>query len=185
MAGSTWPADEQLLMPVIEKYHLKVIIAPHDVSRNNIERLMRTLPYPAARLSELDELKAGQETWRIVVVDSIGVLNVLYALGRVAYIGGGLGRGIHNTLEAMAHSKPLIFGPRHEAFPEAVDMVKAGGAFAVRNEKELSDVVSQLLASGQAERAGRTCHDYLMAHAGASDVVSKYIVESIPYAPES
>lgn len=185
VAGSTWPADEQLLMPVIEKYHLKVIIAPHDVSRNNIERLMRTLPYPAARLSELDELKAGQETWRIVVVDSIGVLNVLYALGRVAYIGGGLGRGIHNTLEAMAHSKPLIFGPRHEAFPEAVDMVKAGGAFAVRNEKELGDVVSQLLAPGRAERAGRTCHDYLLAHAGASDVVSKYIVESIPYAPES
>lgn len=185
VAGSTWPADERMLLPVIEQYHLKAIIAPHDVSSDNIVRLMKTLPYPAARLSELGERKEGHEPLSIVIVDSIGVLNVLYALGRITYIGGGLGRGIHNTLEAMAHSRPLIFGPRYEGFPEAVDMVKAGGAFPVRNDKELGEVVRQLLEPGQAESIGKTCHDYLVEHAGASDVVSKYIVESIPYTPES
>ncbi len=178
VAGSTWPADEELLIEAIHALDLKALIAPHDISVITINRLLKKLNVPAVRLSELGP--ANSEI-RVVVIDSIGLLSVLYSLGQIAYIGGGFGKGIHNSLEAMAHSKPVIFGPHYQKFPEAVDMVALQGAWSVQNKQDLISILNQLREPGKAEEAGRKAKQYLEDHAGATGIVSDYILKSIPY----
>ncbi len=178
VAGSTWPADEELLIEAITKLNLKAIIAPHDVSISNIDRLFEKIKVPAVRFSEL---KFNIGDIKVIVIDSIGLLSVLYALGNIAYIGGGFGKGIHNSLEAMAHGKPLIFGPHYQKFPEAVDMVALRGAWSIKNEHDLILILDQLRIPGKAEEAGEIAKQYLKAHSGATDIVTDYILKSIPY----
>ncbi|HXR80478.1 MAG TPA: glycosyltransferase N-terminal domain-containing protein, partial [Saprospiraceae bacterium] len=116
VAGSTWEEDEDILLPVIVKLKLKVIIAPHDIRESHLQKLMRRIEVPAVRLSAITKL---DDSIKVLVVDSIGQLAYLYALGKMAYIGGGFGKGIHNILEPAAHHLPVIFGPRYHKFPEA------------------------------------------------------------------
>jgi 3-deoxy-D-manno-octulosonic-acid transferase len=134
------------------------------------------LPFPVSRLSELNDNKTSPD---VIIVDSIGLLSILYTLGKVAYIGGGFGAGIHNTLEPMAHGKPIIFGPRFDKFPEAVDMVEANAAWPVRSVRELTVALNTLLQPGISEKTGKTAHDYLVNHSGASDKVADYLLESL------
>lgn len=178
VAGSTWPGDEEILIEALQTLDLKTIIAPHDVTSGNIERLIKKIVVPSIRLSEITTVTPEI---RVIVVDNIGLLSVLYALGRVAYIGGGFGKGIHNILEPMAHGKPVIFGPRYQKFPEALDMVSMHGAWSVQNKHELISILTDLNRSGQAEDAGMKAREYLEEKAGASIVVSDYILKSIPY----
>ncbi|MGB4849663.1 MAG: glycosyltransferase N-terminal domain-containing protein [Saprospiraceae bacterium] len=178
VAGSTWPKDEDLLIDVIYTLDLKAIIAPHDVSPFNINRLLKKLKGTSVRLSELS---TGEHESKIVIVDSIGLLSVLYSLGKIAYVGGGFGKGIHNTLEPMAHSKPVIFGPHYKKFPEGGDMVNLKGAWSIKSTQELLSVLNELRKPGQAEMAGRKCKKYLDENAGATSIVSDYILKSIPY----
>lgn len=178
VAGSTWPADERLISEAIVQLNLRAIIAPHDVSETNITRLEAFLPFPVTRLSRLNETGSNPG---VVIVDSIGILNVLYALGRIAYVGGGLGKGIHNTLEPMAHAKPILFGPAYSQFPEAVEMVRTKSAIPVRNARELIMALAHFLQPAESQKAGQAAYEYLVKNSGASDKVTDYIMESIPY----
>lgn len=178
VAGSTWPADEDLLFKAITALDLKAIIAPHDVSEANIDRLLKKTEGASIRLSELS---INSRETKIVIIDNIGLLSVLYSLGQIAYIGGGFGKGIHNTLEPMAHAKPVLFGPHFQKFPEAVDMVKLKGAWSVRSLPDLLTILNELRKPGEADRAGLKCKKYLLENAGATSIVSDYILKSIPY----
>ena len=178
VAGSTWPADERIIKEAIVRLNLRAILAPHDVSDDNITRLEALFPFPVTRLSRF--IESGAKPC-VVIVDSIGVLNVLYALGRITYVGGGLGNGIHNTLEPMAHAKPLLFGPAYDQFPEAVEMVRLQSAISVRNARDLIEAIGHFQQPGVSEKAGQTAYEYLVRNSGASDKVTNYIMESIPY----
>ncbi|MBK9981502.1 MAG: 3-deoxy-D-manno-octulosonic acid transferase [Saprospiraceae bacterium] len=178
VAGSTWPEDEDILIEVIKTLDLKVMIAPHDVSESNINRLLKKVEGSSIRLSELS---ANHHDPKIVIIDSIGLLSVLYSLGQIAYIGGGFGKGIHNTLEPMAHAKPVIFGPHYHKFPEAVDMLLLKGAWSVRSAHDLLIVVNELRKPGVSELAGSVCSHYMEENAGATSIVTDYILKSIPY----
>ena len=178
VAGSTWPADERIIMEAIVQLNLRAILAPHDVSEANIQRLESIFPFPVARLSRIKEEGSSP---RVVIIDNIGLLNVLYALGHIAYVGGGLGAGIHNTLEPMAHAKPILFGPAYDQFPEAVEMVRLKCAIPVRNTGELIKALIHFRQSGESEKAGKVAYEYLLKNSGASEKVTDYIMESIPY----
>jgi 3-deoxy-D-manno-octulosonic-acid transferase len=174
VAGSTWPADEHIILPVADKLKLRMIIAPHDVSPSNIERLCSQLPADHVRLSRVtDDLQA-----RILVIDTIGWLSVLYACGRIAYIGGGFGKSIHNVLEPMAHGVPVLFGPAYHAFPEAVAMVTQKGAFSVVDAVQLEAMVRQML-SGEDQHSAAITRDYIAKHKGATEIITRYILDSI------
>lgn len=178
VAGSTWAPDEKLIIEAIETLNLRAMIAPHDVSPANVTRLIQSIPWPVVKLSELAE---GGLTASVVIVDSIGLLSVLYAKGKIAYVGGGFGAGIHNTLEPLAHKKPVLFGPAYSKFPEAVEMVRLNAARPVANAQELMDAIRHYTLASNAEDAGKTAGDYMVRNAGASAKVTKYLLESIPY----
>jgi 3-deoxy-D-manno-octulosonic-acid transferase len=178
VAGSTWEKDEEIIIPAIRELGLRTIIAPHDTSKNNIDRLRQKLDLPHSLLSQLNE---SMNIENILIVDSIGLLSVLYGLGDIAYVGGGFGKGIHNTLEPMAHGVPVIFGPGYLNFPEAVDMVSARSGWSIPNKEELIRILQHLGDKGRRDEAGAKNLKYLHDNAGATEKVTKFILESIPY----
>ncbi len=143
VAGSSWQPDEEILVEYLKVNKLvKMIFAPHEVKEANVKRLLALLPEPAVRYS----CAAGDvQNYRVLVVDSIGILSSIYRYADVAYIGGGFGVGIHNTLEAAIYNIPVLFGPNHLKFQEAVDLIDRGIAFSISDKKELINRLDTLL----------------------------------------
>ena len=180
IAGSTWPADEAILLnvkrrPVADE--VKFIFAPHDPSSTAVSRLKAMCPQDEFGVvftySEVGPANAGAAT--TLIIDNVGMLNTLYRYGRVAYIGGGFGKGIHNTLEPAAYGLPVIFGPKYEKFEEAREFVARGGAFVVRNAYELEAVLQQLQSPGFYENASRAVQAYLEENRGATDKILEFL----------
>ena len=123
IGGSTWPDDEKIISNLVLMYpKWKFIIAPHEVNTSQIEGIEKQFPN-SVKLSSIhkQEKKTNtHETPQVLIIDSIGLLSSIYQYGHIAYIGGGFGVGIHNTLEAAAFGLPLIFGPNYSTFIEAV-----------------------------------------------------------------
>jgi 3-deoxy-D-manno-octulosonic-acid transferase len=136
IAGSTWKPDEELLIDYLNKtdYKIKLIIAPHEIEEENIKRIIRSAQKKTLRYSAMNQNSDFDSD--ILIIDNIGMLSSLYAYGHIAYIGGGFGAGIHNTLEAAVFGMPIIFGPNFGKFSEAVELIKKQAAFSVSSKKE-------------------------------------------------
>jgi len=144
VAGSTWEKDEQVLAHAYKELSKSVfwIIAPHELSEGHLRSLQDRFP-GSVRYTELE---AGiPEDCRVILVDTIGKLSYLYRYGLLAYIGGGFGKGIHNILEAATYGLPVIFGPEHNKFSEAIELTSLGGAFPINSEEELLFTIRQQL----------------------------------------
>lgn len=93
---------------------MKLIIAPHVIDENHLVEIIGKLKRPYVRYTRADEknvLKAD-----CLIIDCFGLLSSIYRYGEIAYIGGGFGVGIHNTLEAAVYGIPVIFGPKYQKF---------------------------------------------------------------------
>ena len=135
IAGSTWERDEQILEHLYRKLpsDLRWIIAPHELSASHISKLQHRFS-DSVLFSQMTRNLDAQT--RVVIVDTMGHLSFLYRYGTLAYIGGGFGKGIHNTLEAATYGLPVFFGPAHQKFSEALGLIEISAAFPVYNEKE-------------------------------------------------
>ena len=174
IVGSSWPPDEALIAALLaadEWRDLRVLIAPHDPSPPYVARLQALLPAPSA-LYSAGPAPAGTKAY---VVDSVGLLNGLYRYAQAAYIGGGFGRGIHNTLEPAAYGLPVLFGPRYHKFEEARQMLRRGGAFCVNNAAELAAALRDLRDSGRLKTASEAVLGYLRENQGATSAIMAYI----------
>ena len=181
IAGSTWKEDEDFLIPVVEKLNLKVILAPHNISESNMNRLLKQINVPAVLFSQWKE---KNQDFQILVIDNIGMLAYLYSQGKIAYIGGGFGKGIHNILEPAAHGVPVIFGPKYHAFPEAESMVKSGAAVSIKDQTELENAI-HLFSGKDSKMAGEKAFAFLENNKGATQIITSYIRESIPFGSKS
>jgi len=168
IAGSSWEADESIFLPVLKKErfkHIKIIIAPHDPSERNVIKLLDEAPDPI-RYSEYNpELHLDCRT---LIIDNIGMLNTLYRYAHVAFIGGGFGKSIHNTLEPAAYGLPLIFGPEYGKFEEAVQFIARKGAISIRNTEEMESALDLLSQQTEREAASRAVGEYLKESEGAT-----------------
>lgn len=169
VAGSTWPADEKMLVRYFREsaFSFKMILAPHEVHPSNIQRIASSF-----RSQELVIWSSASEESlqkaRILIVDSIGMLSSLYGYGHMAYVGGGFGKGIHNILEAAAYGVPVVFGPNHEKFKEAVDLKEEEGAFAISTYEELSFLMNEFFTHPEKiSEAGKIAGSYVESRSGA------------------
>jgi 3-deoxy-D-manno-octulosonic-acid transferase len=171
ICGSTWPADENILAELVVKYpDWKFILAPHEIEEHHIESIQKLFP-KAVRFTKLnEETNPGQQT--VLIIDNIGMLSSLYQYGSIAYIGGGFGAGIHNTLEAAAFGLPVIFGPKYHKFQEAKDLLKIDAAKTVSTAEELSTAFDHFIDNKQASIAAR---NYVDQKKGASEIIIKEI----------
>lgn len=142
VAGSTWEKDEAVLAKVYRELpeDIRWIIAPHELSQAHLDSLKKRFP-ASVFFSELNQEITSHI--RVVIVDTIGQLSYLYRYGTFAYVGGGFGKGIHNTLEPASYGMPVFFGPAYEKFMEAVDLIRLGGGFPVQDAEGLLFTIRQ------------------------------------------
>ena len=178
VAGSTWPDDEKLIASLVVKYpEWKFIIAPHEIKAEKIRALEGLLPAGSSiRYSAVSDLHMGRQgNHRVLIIDNIGMLSSLYQYGRIAYIGGGFGVGIHNTLEAAAFAVPVIFGPNYHKFLEAKALIQRGAGFSIADVEELSEVVAKLNDAGYRMAAAVKAGAYVREQQGATTTILNFI----------
>ncbi len=173
VAGSTWPADEDVLLELMKSTSedFKMVIAPHEVHPEHVKQIMSKYDLFNPVLYSAGE-NNGIEKSRVMVIDSIGTLASAYSYAFLSFIGGGFGVGIHNTLEAAAHSIPIIFGPNYKRFQEAVELEKLGGGFSVSNAadcKKVFDILTQ--NETKYRQASQIAGEFVRSQAGATNRV--------------
>ena len=136
VAGSTWGPDEEILVRLInDNPSVKFIVAPHEMSETRIRTLMSAVHGGACRYSRPESVSSD---CRLLVIDTIGILSSVYRYASWAYIGGGFGAGIHNTVEPASYGLPIAFGPKYRKFSEAVAMISLGIACSVGSYDSLA-----------------------------------------------
>lgn len=172
VAGSTWLPDEELLARYFqENEDVKLVIVPHEIDKHHLHAIYHLLHGRYVRYTEATA--QNLEFARCLVVDTIGILSSIYRYATVAYVGGGFGVGIHNTLEAAVYGCPVVFGPNYEKFREAHGLIACGGAYSVKNYKMFKSVMDGLLQDPQNNNSRR----YVVENCGATEVIYKAIMK--------
>ncbi len=190
IAGSTWPEDEELLEAYLENTEcriqntdsgkrVKLILVPHEIDEQHLHfifnlfqgRMVRysTINAMPSNMSRLNILRNAQ----VMVIDTMGLLSSIYRFGQVAYIGGGFGVGIHNTIEAAVYGVPVVFGPNYHHFREAQGLIDAGAARSIKNYSELEAALNTAL--DQHETIGAKAAAYVQSELGATEKIYRSI----------
>ena len=177
VAGSSWPQDEEILIPYFNEHpEMKLIIAPHEIHREHLMYIESLLKRPSVRLSDVFHDQSLAEGKDCLIVDSFGLLSSIYRYGTIAYIGGGFGAGIHNTLEAAVYGIPVLFGPKYHKFKEAKDLIKVGGGFSVSDKQSFCEKMDELLTYHEVlEAAGESAGQFVNGNVGATDKILRII----------
>lgn len=175
IAGSSWPQDEALLEEIIHDYPAwKFIIAAHEIGADHLQQLTKLFP-DALKYTQLVKDNTLTNT-QVLLVDNIGLLSSIYQYGTIAYIGGGFGAGIHNTLEAAAFGLPVIFGPKYSKFQEAKDLLALGAAISIHSVTDLSAAFQKLQKDSH---AGPIARKYVADKTGSTAQIIKYLEKYI------
>ncbi len=175
IAGSTWSADEEVLKSLVEQNRdIKFVIAPHEVDESRVKAIEEIFGGCAVRFTTATEEQLSSA--QVLILDTIGLLSSCYQYGEFAYIGGGFGVGIHNTLEAATFAIPIAFGPNYKKFKEATDMVSLGACCSISNTEELSTWFSPLLNDEDLyTKKCRAAREYTSNKCGATGVIARTI----------
>jgi 3-deoxy-D-manno-octulosonic-acid transferase len=171
VGGSVWPPDEVLLAAQDQSTYA-LLLAPHEVDEATVQTTENTFKkagWQTVRYSQADPETAGR--FNVLIIDNVGMLNTLYRYGRAAYIGGGFGKGIHNTLEPAAWGLPVLFGPKYTKFEEACRFVETGGAFEITDAASLTTCLKMLSADETHRRASEAVLAYLQQNQGATGAI--------------
>lgn len=167
IAGSTWPSDENIILPYSNKHPEQyLIIAPHVISEDHLQEIEHKINRPTIRFS-----KATPENITKVnclIIDCYGLLSSIYKYGDIAYVGGGFGVGIHNVPEAAVFGIPTIIGPNNKKFREVQELLKVGGTFEIKSDKDYQDIMQRFIDDDEfLAAAGCKAQTYIQNGAGA------------------
>lgn len=174
--GSSWEPDEVILAKSISRglpHDWKIVMAPHDISESHLASIEKRWAGQVQRYSRLG--KTDKTDARILLIDNIGMLQSLYRYGKIAYIGGGFGAGIHNTLEPITFRLPVIFGPKFQKFEEAKQLLRQGGGFTISSADELSETLELLLEPDTYRIASERARAYIDDNQGGTLKIAHYL----------
>lgn len=177
VAGSTWPPDDELLLALAHRHpNVRFVIVPHETDDERIARLCSLCtPGKTVRYTRIGSEPVSEEV-QIMIIDTIGLLSSIYAYADFAYIGGGFGVGIHNTLEAAVYGVPVAFGPNYRKFKEARDLIRNGAAASISDITQLDAWLSSMIYDPDLRRlAGQKAGEYVSQHTGATRMILRYI----------
>lgn len=177
LAGSSWPEDEALIYPLLQKYpELKIIFAPHQIDEKHIQSIEKNCEGKALRYSQATAKNTSEK--QVLVIDNYGLLSGLYRYANFTFIGGGFGVGIHNTLEAATFGMPIFIGPNYQKFQEAKDLVSLNAIEVVEDDKQLEQSLIKLLSNpNDCLEKGQKAREYVQSKKGASNHILKYLRE--------
>jgi 3-deoxy-D-manno-octulosonic-acid transferase len=189
VAGSTWPSDEEVLLPAFVAVRknvplLRMILVPHEPTPEHLaqlEKQLASLNLSGVRLSQAlarSQNEASREA--VLLVDRIGVLAILYSAGQAAFVGGSFGPGVHSVLEAAVHGVPVLTGPRFRNSPEAVELVEKNLLTPVAEVEECQKALLDFFQNPVRRREkGRQHRDFVLARCGAATKILDRLVERL------
>ena len=172
VAGSSWPPDENIFIPFFNEHKdWRLLIAPHVIAEEHLKLIFSLIKgKKVVRYTQTTPEEAAEAD--VLIIDCFGLLSSMYNYGDVAYIGGGFGVGIHNTLEAAVWNMPVIFGPNNKKFQEAQGLLKSGGGFEINTYEDFSGLMSSLMNDETfLKQAGDKAGTFVAHLAGATDKV--------------
>ena len=150
VAGSTHPPEEEALLKSFTELRkqypkARLIIAPRWIERvNEIRRMSGKFNYQAGLRSKLKDMDRPRPEYPVVIIDTIGELGRIYAVGDIVFIGGSLmHHGGHNVLEPAAHAKPILVGPNMDNFKDSYALLSKAGA--LHTVQDVSGLTKELL----------------------------------------
>ncbi len=181
VAGSTWHKDEQLLARYMSaaNYPLpaKLILVPHETDEAHLHFIFNLFKGRFVRYSDASRMTSAVSRRnllgraQVLLIDTVGLLSSVYRFGQAAYVGGGFGEGIHNTIEAAVYGLPVVFGPNYHTFREAQGLIDAGAARSVSRFSELENALNTAL--DRHEEIGAKAAAYVQSELGATEKIYK------------
>ncbi|MAZ27884.1 MAG: 3-deoxy-D-manno-octulosonic acid transferase [Cytophagaceae bacterium] len=179
VCGSTWPEDDALLIDflnstAVEK-NIKVIIAPHEIKEEKIQRLIAALQGKAIRFSSHQDKTI--EKAHYFILDTVGYLGRAYSYADVAYVGGAAGEtGLHNILEAATFGIPIITGAHIDKFPEAIRLRSLAGLYTVTSSAEAKEILDRFFADAKfRNQTGMIAGHFVQQNTGATRAIMQYL----------
>lgn len=145
VCGSTHPLEEELILkaaPAWAEAGIKIIFAPrHLERREEIKAALAAQPLAYGFVSD----KKFPKNCVLLCADVMGLLQSLYAVGRMAFVGGSIApRGAHNLLEPAVLGKTVLFGKSFHHTPDVAHALLASGGGVLVDEKNLERTVLRL-----------------------------------------
>jgi len=179
IGGSTCgAADEDLLQVLINNHpNTKFLIVPHEMDVEPMEKIERNTIGGAIRYSKCT-LETDLSNYQVLIVDTIGMLALLYRYGNWAYIGGGFIAGIHSVIEATIYGMPAVFGPNFQKNRPGIDMIELGACQTICNAEEL-DVWFTPFENDEIalKKVSEIAYRYGQKNKGASNIILNKIFE--------
>ncbi len=185
IAGSTWRKDIDILCDMINndpfERRYKYVIAPHDVSPENIKYVIKKLKKRTSLYTRFNPQNAAK--YEVIVVDIMGILSGLYFYGDIAYVGGGFNASVHNILEPAVYGMPVIFGPNYHKSEEAKALLSHPewyAAYTVKNADELLASVRSLLDNDEEnlKTGSAKTKQYILDNTGGTEKIYSYLKEN-------
>ncbi len=175
--GSSWPEEEYIVLQylVAIKPNIKVIIAPHDVRLEHIEKLQKDYQdFNPVLFTDTTDFTNSQ----VLILNTIGHLSSAYQYASIAFVGGAFGKGLHNVLEAAVHGIPIMTGTKIEAFPEAITLQDLGVLHALdQDPRHFIDVIADYLENpDKLHQAKEILSNWFEGLTGESKKIQDYIL---------
>jgi len=174
--GSSWEKENHLAFQLAIRHpELKIILAPHEFHQEELKALEMKHQVKTAYYSEAESDLPEKQ---LLVIDKMGLLSKIYRYGEIAVIGGGFGKGIHNILEAAVYGLPVLFGPKHDFFNEARELIGEGAAKVFKNERQFHQLVEQYIHKREErEKTSAICGSYFRRKIGATQLIFNQLKE--------
>ena len=173
VAGSTWPEDEAILLPYFNEASedFALVLAPHEIHEEHLRSIEAGLKRPSIRLSECVEGKPLPEGTSCIIIDCFGLLSSVYRYGQWAYVGGGFGKSVHNTLEAAVYGVPVFFGPEIHKHREVRELVHRASGFILHDGEELAQLLRRFSSEEECKALEERTRAYFAEECGATATI--------------
>jgi 3-deoxy-D-manno-octulosonic-acid transferase len=187
VAGSTHPSEEEAVLTSFtalrEKYpHARLIIAPRKPENrlNEIERLNTKFGYETGYRSKLKEMEGRRPEFPVLLIDTLGELGRIYAVGDIVFVGGSFVHyGGHNVLEPAAHAKPILVGPSMEDFKDSFSLLsRVGACRMVANADGLTEAFLEIAGDDALrKKMGDASLQVILENRGAANKTIRYLTD--------
>ena len=185
VAGSTWQDDEVILIPGFHQVQEKIndtflIIAPHEPSLKRITEIEQQCHKANIKTVRWSGLENFENDTRCLIVDQIGLLSSIYALGDVAFVGGSFYYKIHNVLEPAVFGIPVFFGPKMTTSAEAFKMIEHEAAIIVNSKEQIVDLLMKIFMDTKyANKFGDKAKSLVMKNVGSSKKIADFLINNL------
>ena len=161
VAGSTHPGEEKVLFQAFQSVRkeypdARLVIAPRKTTRaDEIAKLASSYGYETGFRSVMKEESSYRKSYPVLLIDTIGELGRIYAIGDVVFVGGSFSNtGGHNVLEPAAHAKPILVGPSMQNFKDSYALLsKVKACKMVNNTTELTHEFLDIMKNDERRKA--------------------------------